>query len=189
MEAERPGGHDVVVVGSANLDVVLQVTAIPAPGETVLARGRAQGPGGKGANQAAAAALAGARTALVTALGADAAAQVLLDGLTRAGVDLTAVRTVEAPTGTAFITVDAHGENAIVVDLGANARLTDLTPAERNAVRGARVLLCQLEVPLATVADALAAAAGLAVLNAAPAQPLPPEVLRAVDVLVVNEHE
>jgi ribokinase len=189
VEAERPGGHDVVVVGSANLDVVLQVTAIPAPGETVLARGRAQGPGGKGANQAAAAALAGARTALVTALGADAAAQVLLDGLTRAGVDLTAVRTVEAPTGTAFITVDAHGENAIVVDLGANARLTDLTPAERNAVRGARVLLCQLEVPLATVADALAAAAGLAVLNAAPAQPLPPEVLRAVDVLVVNEHE
>ncbi|HEU0102747.1 MAG TPA: PfkB family carbohydrate kinase [Mycobacteriales bacterium] len=189
MDEQRAGAYDVVVVGSANLDIVLEVPEIPAPGETVLAVGSAQGPGGKGANQAAAAARAGARTGFVAALGDDAAAGVLREELARAGVDLGAVRTVSAPTGTAYVAVDARGENAIVVDPGANALLTALSAAERQVIRDARVVLCQLEVPLATVADALAAAAGLAVLNAAPAQPLAPEVLRAVDVLVVNQHE
>jgi ribokinase len=182
-------GRDVVVVGSANLDVVLAVPAIPAPGETVLARDRGAGPGGKGANQAAAAARAGARTALVAALGDDEGGRLLRSALAAAGVDLDHVRTAAGPTGTAFVSVDPHGENAIVVDPGANALLVDLTDAERGLVATARVVVCQLEVPVSTVRQALSAATGLAVLNAAPAAPLPEELLATVDVLVVNEHE
>jgi len=161
----------------------------PLPGETVLARGRAAGPGGKGANQAVAAARSGARTALLAAVGADTGAQLLRDELGGAGVQLSALRTAAQPTGTAYVMVDAHGENAIVVDAGANAALVDLTAAELDVVRAARVLLCQLEVPVETVTTAVAAAAGLTVLNAAPARALPPELTAQLDVLVVNEHE
>lgn len=180
-------GHrmDVVVVGSANLDVVLTVQAIPRPGETVLAHGRATGPGGKGANQASAAARAAARTAFVCALGDDDAGRVLRDAL--ADVDLH-VQQTPTPTGTAYVVVDAHGENAIVVDSGANAELV-LVGEQRALLAEAAVVLCQLEVPMTTVAEALRAARGLAVLNAAPAAALPDEVVAAVDVLVVNESE
>lgn len=173
-------------MGSANLDVVLRVQDIPRPGETVLARGRSTGPGGKGANQAAAAARAGARTAFVCALGDDDAGRVLRNALT--GVDLQ-VREAAAPTGTAYVVVDAQGENAIVVDSGGNAELVGLTTEECALVEQAAVVLCQLEVPLATVTQALQAATGLAVLNAAPAAQLPRELTDAVDVLVVNEQE
>jgi ribokinase len=176
---------DVVVVGSANLDVVLTVDTIPRPGETVLACGRADGPGGKGANQAVAAARAGARTAFVCALGDDDAAQTLRAAL--ADVELHA-QVAGRPTGTAYVVVDAAGENAIVVDSGANDALV-LAPADRELVAGAQVVLCQLEVPVATVVDALRAASGLAVLNAAPAQELPPELTEALDVLIANEAE
>ncbi|WP_298988759.1 ribokinase [uncultured Pseudokineococcus sp.] len=186
--ADRSG---VVVVGSANLDVVLGVEDVPQPGETVLARSRAEHVGGKGLNQAVAAARCGAVTTFVGAVGDDAAGRRLRDALTAAGVAVR-LRALERPTGTAFVTVAGSGENVIVVDPGANAGLVDLAPAELAAVRGAGHLLCQLEVPTATVAAAAseASAAGVVVvLNPSPVQPLPAGLLADVDVLLVNEHE
>ena len=182
-------GFDVAVLGSANLDVVLGVEALPAPGETVLALSRTLGPGGKGANQAIAAARSGARTAFVGALGDDEGGALLRAELSAAGVDLAAVRRSGDATGTAYVMVDTAGENAIVVDAGANAALRDLSESELGVVRSAGVLLCQLEVPVATVTAAAQAATGLRVLNAAPACPLPGELTDALDVLVVNAAE
>ena len=180
---------DVVVVGSANLDVHLDVPAIPRPGQTVLASGRDTGPGGKGANQAIAASRSGAATAFVGAVGSDAAGDVLRAELTSAAVDLGVLRTAERATGTAYVVVDEAGENAIVVDAGANATLVGLTAEERAVVGRAAVVLCQLEVPLETVTAAAAAASGTVVVNAAPARRLPPELTDRTDVLVVNEDE
>ena len=182
----------VVVVGSANVDLFAGVAAIPAPGETVLATGRETRAGGKGLNQAVAAARAGARTTFVAAVGQDEGAELLLDEAAGAGVDTGLVRRADGPSGSAWIMVQADGENAIVVDGGANATLTDLTEAELAAVGGADVVVAQLETPLAAVQQAAGSArdGGAAfVLNAAPAAALPQELLRLVDVLVVNEHE
>lgn len=176
----------VVVVGSANLDLVYRVTRIPSPGETVLAAGSDSAPGGKGNNQVIAAARAGAPSTFIAAVGDDGAAERLIASLTEAGVALR-VRRVDAPTGTAIITVDDAAENAIVVDSGANRLLDGLDDAEREVVAAADVLLLQLETPLATVAQAAAAAhaAGTTVvLNAAPIQSLPADLLGDVDVLV-----
>jgi ribokinase len=171
---------DVTVLGSANLDEVVRVARLPGPGETVLALGRDRLPGGKGLNQAVAAARAGARTAFVSAVGQDAAADLLLGTLADAGVDTASVRRSSLATGTALVTVQESGENSIVVDAGANGDVR-LDGPGRDAVTGARVLLAQLET---------ARAAGVTVvLNAAPSQPLPAELLTAVDVLLVNEHE
>lgn len=179
------------VVGSANLDLVYRVERIPSPGETVIARSADAVPGGKGNNQAVAAARSGAAVAFVVALGHDAAGDRLATEARAAGVQLLD-RRVDPPTGTAIITVDADGENSIVVDSGANARLTALADREREAVATADVLLIQLETPLETVQEAatLACAAGATViLNAAPVRALPDGLLDAVDILVVNEHE
>lgn len=188
MTAAVPAG--VAVVGGANLDVVLHVAALPRPGETVLATVRTTGPGGKGANQALAAARSGAPTALVAALGDDDAGRELRAALV--GVDLSAVRTTGTRSGTAYVLVDRDGENSIVVDAGANGELLDLRPDELRAVTSATVLLCSLEVPVVTVTAAVRAAraAGvLTVVNAAPATALPEALTEALDVLVVNEHE
>ena len=182
----------VVVVGSANLDLIASLPSIPAPGETVLATGRQSRAGGKGLNQAVAAARAGAHTLLVAAVGDDAAADELLGAAAGAGIDTTLVRRVPGPSGTAWIMVRPDGENAIVVDSAANATLAALTGPERRAVEEARVVVGQLETPLAAIAEAaaLATEAGTTfVLNAAPARDLPDAVLASVDVLVVNEHE
>jgi ribokinase len=181
----------VVVVGSANLDLVYRVERIPAAGETVLASGSAAVPGGKGNNQVTAAARAGADASFIAALGADAAGDRLVAGLVESGVGLH-LRRVDAPTGTALITVDDRAENAIVVDSGANGMLTELTAEERAVIADARVLLLQLETPMATVAEAAAvarAAGTTVVLNAAPIRHLPRKLVEDVDVLVVNEHE
>ena len=186
------GRTDVLVLGSANLDVVLRVAALPRPGETVLALGRETGPGGKGANQAVAAARSGARTAFLGAVGDDAGGAVVRASLSAAGVDLSALRVAPSATGSAYVMVDERGENAIVVEPGANAGLVDLDEAELTVIAGGTVLLCQLEVPLATVTAAVrhARSAGVrTVLNAAPACALPDELLAALDVLVVNEQE
>jgi ribokinase len=180
---------DVVVVGSANIDVVLHVAAIPAPGETVLATGRGTGPGGKGANQAIAAARAGARVAFLGSCGADEGGRLLHTELQSAGVDVSASRTSDTATGTAYVIVDARGENAIVVDAGANADLVDLSASEADLVHAARVLLCQLEIPLPTVAAAAEAAGGLRILNAAPAHDVSLDVASVFDVVIVNESE
>jgi ribokinase len=178
---------DVVVVGSANVDLVLPVQRIPRPGETVLASGLTRGPGGKGANQAVAAARSGASTAFVACLGDDESGALLRKTLGEAGVDLTLVARTVSPTGTAIITVDADGENAITVAPSANAELK-LSPASTTAIQEARVVLAQLEIPFETV-RAAAAASGYFVLNAAPAAELDDGLLAEVDLLVVNEHE
>jgi ribokinase len=178
---------DVVVVGSANVDLVLPVQRIPRPGETVLASGLTRGPGGKGANQAVASARAGAATAFVAALGEDDGGVLLREALSGSGVDLSLVSSVDAPTGTAIITVDAAGENAITVAPSANATLT-LSEAARTAVSQAKIVLSQLEIPFGTV-QAAAEASEYFILNAAPAAELSDELLGHVDLLVVNETE
>jgi ribokinase len=183
---------DVLVLGSANLDLVSTLPSIPAPGETVLSLSREARAGGKGLNQAVAAARAGARTVLVGAVGDDDAADHLLAEANGAGIDISLVRRVPGRSGTAWIMVRPDGENAIVVDSGANATVESLLPTEREALAAAAVLVAQLETPLAAVQEgmALARESGVrTVLNAAPARELPGDLLRCVDVLVVNEHE
>jgi ribokinase len=176
---------EVVVVGSANVDLVLPVQRIPRPGETVLAGAMTRGPGGKGANQAVASARAGARTAMVVALGDDEGGALLRDALE--GVDLSLATTSKAPTGTAIITVEESGENSIVVAPGANGELT-LSADAVAAIGQAKIVLSQLEIPFGTV-QAAAAASAYFILNAAPAAELSDELLAEVDLLVVNETE
>lgn len=180
------------MVGSANMDVVLGVERIPAPGETVLATSLAKHAGGKGLNQAVAAARAGANTRMIGAIGNDENGAALEAVIADAGIDARMLRHVPEPTGTAMITVDTTGENAIIVASGANATVTELTDAELDTVRGASVLLMQLELPIAAVTEAARTArtAGSTVmLNAAPALPVPNELIDALDYLIVNEHE
>jgi ribokinase len=177
---------DVCVVGSANLDLVANVDRLPGPGETVTASAYAEHAGGKGLNQAVAAARAGAAVAFVGAVGSDAAGEVLRAVLCADGIDATALCRVDGPTGRALIGVAANGENSIIVVSGANASLTaDMQPK-------ARVVLAQLEVPLAAVARALAAGragGAITMLNPAPAVPLDASLLALCDVVVPNEHE
>lgn len=187
----RRGMSSVVVVGSANIDQVFRVAAIPAPGETVLSNGFSVALGGKGQNQAVAAARAGASVSFVCALGDDAFGGSIRAGLAADGIDVSGVREVAAPTGTALIAVDDSGENTIIVEAGANA-LLELRGPDEAALAAAEVLVMQLEVPLDTVSRAarIARAAGTRVLlNAAPIRDLPAALLADVDVLVVNEHE
>jgi ribokinase len=185
-------GPRIVVVGSVNLDLVVTAPALPRPGETVLGHDFTQIPGGKGANQAIASARAGGATVLVGAIGSDAFGVTLRARLQASTVDTSLLRVRYGASGVALIVVDDEGENAIVVAPGANAALVDLTDAEMDAIAGADVLLCQLEVPVETVlAAALAgrAAGTRVVLNATPARALPAALLDAVDLLVVNRVE
>ena len=183
----------VCVLGSLNLDIVAFVAALPAPGETVMSTRVERFPGGKGANQAVAAARSGARTHLLGAVGRDEPGDVMLAAMRQAGVETDAVmRLAEAPTGAAYIWVSAAGENSIVVAGGANLAVTpdmfDLDTAARS-----RVLLAQLETPVATIeaffAGAPAAAGCLRVLNAAPAAEAARRLLPLTDILIVNETE
>ncbi|MEU2774410.1 ribokinase [Streptomyces sp. NPDC007162] len=184
--------YDLLVVGSANADLVIEVERRPAAGETVLGGDLATHPGGKGANQAVAAARLGARTALLARVGDDAHGRLLLDSQRSAGVDTAGVLVGGAPTGVALITVDPSGDNSIVVSPGANGRLA---PADVRAATGllhrSRVVSAQLEVPLETVLEVVRnlAPGSRFVLNPSPPLPLPPEVLAACDPLIVNEHE
>ncbi|MCQ4082834.1 ribokinase [Streptomyces sp. RB6PN25] len=185
--------YDLLVVGSANADLVIRVDHRPAAGETVLGSDLATHPGGKGANQAVAAARLGARTALLARVGDDPYGRLLLDTQRASGVDTDAVLTDDGPTGVALITVDRSGENSIVVSPGANAQLSarDVRAAE-PLLAAAKVVSVQLEIPLDTVAAAVrtAAAAGTrVVLNPSPPASLPADVLVACDPLVANEHE
>ena len=179
---------DVVVVGSLNLDLVVSAERIPSPGETVTGTGYHEYPGGKGLNQAVAAARAGARVAMVGAVGDDGAGETLLAVLTDDGIDASDVVTVEGvPTGRASITVDAEAENSIVVVPGTNGHVS---PAV--VLPSARVLLLQLEIPLPSVVSVARRAADdgvLVVLNPAPAVDLPDDLLAACSVVVPNEHE
>ena len=176
------------VVGSTNMDLLLEVAALPQPGETALAIGQRREPGGKGANQASALARLGAQVVFVSAVGADPDGHRSLAALRAGGVAVEQVAVHEgATTGLAVVLVDRCGENAIVVTTGAN----DLV-VSANSYAGFDVVLLSLEIPLRIVAEAVArahAAGVLVVLNAAPASALPVDLLRMVDVLVVNEGE
>jgi ribokinase len=184
----------VVVVGSINEDVVLRLGRRIQPGETVTAQRVDRLPGGKGANQAVAAAAAGARVAMIGAVGDDAAGTRMLEDLRGRGVRTESVRTVKGvSTGTAYITVTPDGENAIVLDPGANA-LVDGAAVEEAwpDLPAASVLLSLLEIPLSGVTAAVRLAAGTGlrpVVTLAPAQPVPAEVLSGLDPLLVNAHE
>lgn len=182
----------VVVVGSVNLDLSVVTPHLPAPGETVQGATLSRQLGGKGANQAIAAARAGARVTLIAAVGADDPGDKLVNEIADWGVDTQLIRRVDGTTGTAVITVDHDGENTVVVLPGANHGLTDLTDADANRIRESNVLLVQLEIPLSAVTAAIrvaVAARVTVVLNPSPLQPLSPELLAGVDVLVVNEGE
>ncbi|MEV0553992.1 ribokinase [Streptomyces sp. NPDC050597] len=184
--------YDLLVVGSANADLVIGVERRPGAGETVLGSDLALHPGGKGANQAVAAARLGARTGLLARVGDDAHGRLLLDSQRAAGVDTAGVLVGGAPTGVALITVDPSGDNSIVVSPGANGRLTpDDVHAASALLAASRVVSAQLEIPLETVVEVVR---GLPsgtrfVLNPSPPRELPEEVLAACDPLIVNEHE
>ncbi|WP_404869935.1 ribokinase [Kitasatospora griseola] len=177
----------ITVVGSVNRDLVLTVQDLPRPGETVLAERFVEGVGGKGANQAVAAARLGSRVRLVARVGADA--ETILRALATEGVDVTAVLpAADASTGIASVVVDRAGENTIVVNPGANAALTVADLPEQLSGAG-EVLLVQHEIAPEVVAAAVLRAreqGGTVVLNPAPARPVGSDVLAAVDVLVPN---
>lgn len=183
------------VVGSVNADTTFVVKTLPRPGQTVLASSLSHAPGGKGGNQAVAAARAGASVRLVAALGDDEAAGRLRAHLSGNGVGIEDVMTVPGPSGAAVIVVDAAAENTIVVAPGANAHLHVTSARTRSAIADSDVLLMQLEIPAATAVAAarLAKAAGTVVMvNASPAGARPHDLLalsEVADVVVVNEAE
>lgn len=177
---------DVAVIGSANLDLVAAVERHPRPGETLLGTAYSEFAGGKGLNQAVAAARAGVKVAFIGAVGNDEAGTRLRRVATDDGIETRHLATSDAPTGRAIIVVAASGENSIVVVPGANSSVTG------NDIPAARVLLAQLEVPLDAVEQSLRAArtnGAITVLNPAPAQQLPAELLSLCDIVIPNEHE
>ena len=188
--APKEFAFDVVVVGSANLDLVATLDHLPKPGETIVALGYAEHAGGKGVNQAVACARMGARTAFVGCVGNDDAGVFLRGVLENEGIDTTMLRVVDMPTARAFINVDSRGENEIVVVSGANAQAG--IGHDALVLPLARVVLMQLEIPLTTVRNALHLArrnGALTVLNPAPFKALDAGVLSLVDVIVPNETE
>ncbi|MEP7183960.1 MAG: ribokinase [Betaproteobacteria bacterium] len=181
----------ILVFGSINLDLVARVPRLPRPGETLAGEHFSAQPGGKGANQALAAQRAGGRVAMAGAVGNDAFATTALASLAAGGVDLALVRHVPAATGVALIHVDDSGENSITVIAGANAH-ADADDVPAALLRTGNTVLLQLEVPLpavCTLARRAHEAGARVILNAAPANTLPPDIFEALDVLVVNELE
>lgn len=192
MESNPQDGNGLVaVVGSLNYDLVVPVEHHPTPGETVLGGNYFKTPGGKGANQAVAAARLGQHVAMIGRVGRDEFGQELLEALKRDGVDTAHTQaTPEAPTGVAFIQVSTSGENSIVVSPGANALLSpDDVRAAASLLDKAAVTLLQLEVPLETIRAAAELASGTVILNPAPAQALPQDLLENIDVIVPNQGE
>lgn len=185
----------IVVFGSINMDLVVRAPHIPIPGETILGSDFVMVPGGKGANQAVAAARLGADVHMIGAVGTDAFGPQLRQSLAEYGVKTHGVRQSDTASGVALITVDNHGENSIVVASGANMQLpADILDTLDAALNGATVLLLQLEIPMEYVITAahLAKKRGVMVIldpAPAPTQPLPDALLRAVDVITPNESE
>ncbi len=186
----------IVVIGSSNTDMVMRVDEFPRPGETIMGHDFMQNLGGKGANQAVACSRLGGETAFIGKLGKDALGDNTLKQLAREKMNLSHLtQTEETSSGTAFITVNSHGENSIIVDSGANWKLTpkDIDKAD-DLLRDAALLLMQLETPIPTLTYAAQKAhsyGARVVLNPAPApqEPLPSELLRNVDLLILNETE
>jgi ribokinase len=179
----------VAVVGSINVDLVARCRRLPEPGETVRADGFEYLPGGKGANQAVAAAQLGASVRMVGCVGSDRLATLAQSGMRAAGVEVRWVPHVGSPdTGMALILVDEDGENQIVVIPGANMSLEDHDVQDAE-VGGFDAILCQLEIPDEPLVEAARLATGLFCLNAAPARPVPAEALGRADLVVVNRYE
>jgi ribokinase len=184
----------IVVVGSVNMDLVIRVLRMPAPGETIAGSGFRTIPGGKGANQAVAAARMGAQVHLIGSIGGDDFGVRLSGGLADEGIDLTCLSVLEdESTGVAMIILDANGQNSIVLSPGANGRVTpDQIEACADMIAGAHILVCQLETPLTAVARAVDIAHDNGVpviLNPAPAVPLDRSLLAKVNYLIPNETE
>ncbi len=182
----------VIVVGSANMDLVVSVERIPNPGETLKARGVANYPGGKGLNQAVAVARSGAACSMIGALGSDENSAILRGVMKDAGIDDSQIRTESGVSGLALITVAANAENTVLVASGANAAVTTLGEGDLEKLAAGTVILAQLELPIGAVIAAAKASAGLGsefILNAAPAMKLPEELVENLDFLIVNEHE
>ncbi|WP_431894741.1 ribokinase [Micromonospora haikouensis] len=182
---------DIVVVGSLNVDVVVPLAELPAPGQTVLGTAdHRRAGGGKGANQAVAAARLGRRVAMVGAVGDDPEGEWLTGLLAAEGVDTTGVLRAPRPTGQAIVLVTADGDSTIAVSSGANMWLAPehLAPSY-DLIASARAVLLQQEVGAEVVAAAVAAAGGLVVLNPAPARPVDAATLARVDILVPNRGE
>lgn len=180
---------DILVIGSLNADLVVRVPRFPAPGETISGSDLATLPGGKGANQAVAAAKLGTSVAMLGRVGRDQLGQMLLDNLRRQQVDVSAVRESDSATGTAVILVNEQGQNCIVISPGANGQVI---PSDVQAAPQAKIMLLQLEIPLETVLYAAkwGKERGMTViLNPAPARELPDEIFENVDIVVPNESE
>jgi len=175
----------LTVVGSINLDITATASRLPSPGETVGGAVLRQQPGGKGANQAVAAARLAGTSRMVGAVGQDDAGENLLSAMAGAGVEVSDVARVDSATGTALVLVDSDGENQIVVCPGANAEVS----LEGVSFGNHEAVLCQLEVDQAVVLEAARAAKGFFALNAAPAAPILPELLERCDLVIVNETE
>lgn len=182
----------IAVFGSVNMDLVAYAATAPRRGETVSGREFRTVPGGKGANQAVAAARAGGAVSMIGAVGADAFGRELRAALDDAGVDTAGLRTAAGASGTAHIVVDDDGGNSIVVVPGANGTVTALADGDEERIAAAGTLLLQLELPMDGVvaaAESARTSGGRTVLTPAPARPLPDRLLAATDLLVPNEHE
>ena len=183
----------VVVLGSFNMDLVVQADTLPSPGETVLGHSFARGPGGKGSNQAIAAARLGAAVSFIGVIGDDEFGAAALELYAREGIDAGGVTVVPSPTGVALIVVDAAGENQIAVASGANTLLSiEMVRTQEEAIASADVLLAQLETPV----EAFIEAASIAqrhdtkvILNPAPAAELNDRAFEHLDVITPNQHE
>jgi ribokinase len=178
----------IAVVGSVNLDLVAVVDHLPVAGETILAVAHQRNHGGKGANQAVAAARLGSDVTFVGCVGSDPVGEELTSALVEEGIEVSGVRSLPGPSGMAMITIDAHGENSIVVGPGANAGVV-IDDGAADIVAAASTVVTQLEVPMSAVLDTVRVATGTTIVNAAPASPLPAELLAQTDVLIVNEVE
>lgn len=177
----------VTIVGSSNVDITALMARLPGPGETVLADSYQLSPGGKGANQALAAQLAGAATEFIGAVGKDSHSEVALGQLDGAGVKLDRVARSSQPTGVAIIQVDSGAENSIAVVSGANSTVTDQAVKAAGAIDG--ILVLQGEIPASGIKAAMDAATDRIVLNLAPVIELDRDYLLKANPLVVNEHE
>ncbi len=183
--------YDVLVIGSLNADLVVRAPHFPLPGETISGDDLQIIPGGKGANQAVAAARQGASVAMLGRVGSDSFAPFLLDSLKSNHVDVTHVRADDSATGTATIIVDGNGQNSIVLSAGANGKVSPADVDHATALRPSLILL-QLEIPTLTVLHAAQRArqnGSLVILNPAPANPLPDELISLADFIIPNETE
>ncbi|MEI6710688.1 MAG: ribokinase, partial [Actinomycetota bacterium] len=180
----NPSGPRVGVVGSCNVDLVVRGATLPRPGETIVGEDVVRLPGGKGANQAVAAATLGAQVSLLAAVGRDETGEFMIASLRAQGVDVGHVQRSDRPTGTAFITLDQNGQNQIVVAPGANADLS----LEGIDLGGFDVVVAQMEISATVVADA-ANRSKRFILNVAPAGPVAPAVLNQCAVVIANEIE